>query len=117
VERYLAVWSEPDAAARRAAVADLWAPSGGEFVEGKQHRGHGELEARVARAYEEFVGSGRFAIAAAGDLTLHDDIAMFTVQLVAPDGEVAWAARVFLLLDADGLISQDYHLTVQPLAA
>jgi hypothetical protein len=36
---------------------------------------------------------------------------------VAPDGEIAWAARVFLLLGKDGLIRQDYQLTVKPLAA
>jgi hypothetical protein len=29
---------------------------------------------------------------------------------------VAWAARVFLLLDTDGLIREDYQLTLKPLA-
>jgi hypothetical protein len=29
IRRYVAVWSEPDAAARRAAVTSLWAPDGG----------------------------------------------------------------------------------------
>ncbi|MDN3355633.1 hypothetical protein [Actinomadura sp. DC4] len=40
----------------------------------------------------------------------------FTVQLTpSAGGEAAWAARVFLFLDADGLIRQDYQLTVKPL--
>lgn len=29
---------------------------------------------------------------------------------------MAWAARVFLLTGEDGLIREDYQLTVQPLA-
>jgi hypothetical protein len=114
---YLAVWSEPDPASRRVAIAGLWAPDGAEFVEGTQFRGHEELETRVAGAYQEFVASGQYAVTAADDVTRHDDIVTFTIQLTAPDGAVAWAARVFLLLGQDGLIRQDYQLTVKPLAA
>jgi hypothetical protein len=71
--RYPAAWSEPDPGARRAAIAGLWAPDGAEFVEGVQFRGHEELEARVAHAYQEFV--------AADDVTCHGDIVIFTIQL------------------------------------
>jgi hypothetical protein len=45
----------------------------------------------------------------------HGDIVTFTIQLTTPGGEVAWAARVFLLLDSGGLIQEDYQLTVKPL--
>lgn len=116
--RYLAVWSEPDPAARRAAVASLWAPDGVEFVDGgTQFRGHDGLDARVRGAYEKFVASGDYAVTSAGDAVRHGDIVTFTVQLTAPDGEVAWASRVFLLLGGDGLIREDYQVTVKPLAA
>ncbi|MCM3885497.1 hypothetical protein [Frankia sp. R82] len=115
--RYLAVWSEPDPAARRAAIEELWAPDGAEFVEGVQFRGHEELQGRVARAYQEFVASGRYTVTAASDVTRHDDIVTMTVQLTDPGGEVAWAARVFLLLGQDGRVREDYQLTVKPLAA
>lgn len=115
--RYLAVWSEADPGARRAAIAALWAADGTEFVEGIQFRGHDELDARIGHAYQEFVASGRFSVTDAGDAARHGDIVTLTVQLSAPDGEVAWAARVFLLLGADGRIDEDYQLTVKPLAA
>ncbi|QMU70104.1 nuclear transport factor 2 family protein [Streptacidiphilus sp. P02-A3a] len=121
VERYLAVWSEPDAAARRGAVARLWAPDGVEFVEGAQFRGHQGLVERVAQAYELFVGSGEYRIAREEHVTVHGDIVRLTIQLAYARGpragEVAWAARVFLVLDEDGRIRQDYHLTVRPLPA
>jgi hypothetical protein len=117
-DRYLAVWSEPDPAARRAAVAALWAPDGVEFVDGGvQHREHAGLDARVREAYEAFIATGEYALTSPGDVTRHDDIVTFTAQLTTPGGEVAWAARVFLLIRPDGLIAEDYQLTVKPLPA
>jgi hypothetical protein len=116
-DRYVAVWSEPDPGARRRAVAALWAPDGVEFVEGARFAGHEELDDRIARTYEQFVGSGEYTVPPVDDVTVHQDVVMFTVRLAAGDGEVAWAARVFLVLGEDGLIRQDYHLTVVPLAA
>ena len=120
-ERYLAVWSEPDPERRRAAIAALWAPAGTEFVEGVQFRGHEALETRIAEAYQAFIGSGKYAATSPGDATAHHDIITLTIELAQAGGdragEVAWAARVFLVLGADGLIREDYQLTVQPLAA
>lgn len=121
VARYVAAWSEPDPQSRRDAIAGLWTQDGVEFVEGTQFRGHGELDARLAEAYQAFVESGTYTVASADDAAGHDDIVTFTIQLIFNGGdkagEVAWAARVFLVLGEDGLIRQDYQLTVQPLAA
>ncbi|MEZ0095450.1 nuclear transport factor 2 family protein [Streptacidiphilus sp. EB129] len=118
VQRYIAVWSEPDVAARERAVAELWAPDGIEFVEGTQFRGHAGLADRVTQAYGLFVAFGEYHVTDDSHVTVHDDVVMFTIQLTHAKGpqvdEVAWAARVFLVLDDDGRIVQDYHLTVQP---
>jgi hypothetical protein len=116
IDRYLRVWSEADPAARRGAVSRLWTPDGVEFVEGMQFSGHQELVERVAEAYTAFVGSGKYTVTSADDVVVHDDLVTFTIQLTAGD-DVAWAARVFLLLDPTGLIREDYHLTVKPLPA
>jgi hypothetical protein len=116
-DRYLAVWSEPDARSRRAAIGSLWEPDGVEYVEGIQFRGHEELDGRIARAYDEFVGSGKYNVTMADDVSRHDDVITLTVQLSTDDGGVAWAARVFLLLGETGRIREDYQLTVRPLAA
>ncbi|MDH6120764.1 nuclear transport factor 2 family protein [Kitasatospora sp. GAS204B] len=119
VERYTAVWSEPDAAVRERAVAELWASDGVEFVEGVQFRGHAGLVDRVAEAYGLLVAPGEYHVTDDDHVTVHGDVVMFTIQLTYAKGpqvgEVAWAARVFLVLDEDGRIRQDYHLTVQPL--
>lgn len=121
VERYVAVWNEPDAAARRRAVAGLWAPDGVEFVEGTQFRRHDGLMDRVTEAHELFVATGEYRVTYDEHVTVHGDIAMFTLQLTGAKGprpgEVAWAARVFLLLDDDGRILEDHHLTTKPMPA
>jgi hypothetical protein len=119
VQRYVAVWSEPDPAARERAVSELWVPDGVEFVEGAQFRGRAGLVDRVAEAHGLFVATGEYHVTDDNHVTVHDDVVMFTIQLTHAKGpqadEVAWAARVFLVLDDDGRILQDYHLTVQPL--
>jgi hypothetical protein len=114
--RYLAVWREPDAEARRAAIAGLWAPDAVEYVEGIQFRGHAELEKRVAEAHHQFVVDRGFSITPAGDITRHDDVIIGGVQFVTLDDEVVWSARIFLIVGEDGLIREDYQLTVQQLA-
>jgi len=116
VDRYRAVWNEPDRAARRGVVASLWAPDGVEYLEGgTRYRGHEELTERVTRAYEAFVATGKYDVTVAGDVAQHGDIITFTAQLTTPDGEVDWAARVFILVGPDDLIREDYQLTVKPL--
>ena len=88
--------ADPDAlspaTSRSGASPTLWcavprSPSFGltggvEYVEGAQFRGHEELDARIAHAYTEFVGSGKYAVAHADDVAGHDDIIMFTLQLI-----------------------------------
>jgi hypothetical protein len=73
--RYVAVWTEPDAELRRKAIQELWAEDGAHILQPPQEirqaaaglgftsavleaRGHDELQARVTRAYQEFVAPG-----------------------------------------------------------
>jgi hypothetical protein len=115
--RYLAVWNESDQSARRPAVESLWGPDGVEFVHEVQFRGYDELVARVGRAYDAFVGTGKYTVTGGEDVTVHGDIVTFSAHLTEPSGEAAWTARVFLLLDGNGQIWEDYHVVVKPLPA
>ncbi len=117
VAEYVAVWNETGTESRRLAVEALWNSDGAEFVEGVAFRGHDELCARINGAHKQFVASGLYTATAASDVSRHDDIVSFTIQLSTPEDEVAWAARVFLVLDGEGLIREDYQLTVKALAA
>ncbi|WP_052441424.1 nuclear transport factor 2 family protein [Streptacidiphilus anmyonensis] len=116
VDRYVAVWSEPDPEARRKTVCALWTEDGVEYVEGAQFRGHEGLVERIAGAYEQFVATGEYRVDHDGTFTRHGDVVVLTLRLARPDGSTAWAARAFLVLTEDGgRIREDYHLTVQPL--
>jgi hypothetical protein len=115
--RYIAVFNEPDAGNRRAAIEDIWLPDATEFVFEAQFHGHEELEARVIRAYQAFVATGKYTVEGGDDVTCHGDIVMFTAHLVTPAGVVDWSTRVFMLLGADGRIREDYQLTTKPFPA
>jgi hypothetical protein len=115
VDHYVAVWNEPDPELRRSAIAALWAEDGIELVESTRFQGHEELDARIAEAHKEFVVNREFTVTSANDTFAHHDAVTFTIQLTTKDGELAWAARVFLILGEDELIRYDYQFTVKPL--
>jgi hypothetical protein len=121
VDRYLAVWTLTDPDDRAKAVAELWTPDGVEFVEGKQYYGHAALVERVTEAHKAFVASGAYTASGGDDATRHGAVVTFTLRLDHARGdaagETAWSARVFLALDEQGRVREDYQLTVQPLAA
>jgi hypothetical protein len=52
---------------------------------------------------------------------VHQDILRFTITMSEPadgkPGELAWAARTFLLLDDDGKVQQSYQVAVKALPA
>lgn len=120
LDDYLSIWSITDDQKRHAAVAALWSADGAEFVEGTRFEGHARIADRVKEAHEAFVANGRYVVGWDDDLSVHGGMLQFTIHLAAPVAggqptEVAWAARVFLLLDDEGLVRQSYQLTVKPL--
>lgn len=115
VDRYIAVWNEPDPTVRRTAIAGLWAEDGVEFTESAEHRGHQALEARITEAHEQLVRQGGFVFRAAGDAVGHHDAIRFTTYMVpAAGGEIAWTGFVFVRLGDDGLIRHDYQFGDPP---
>jgi ketosteroid isomerase-like protein len=112
IDRYAAVWNEPDPVARRNAVTELWAEDGAEYTETSEHRGHDALQARITSAYEQFVAAGAFVFVAADDVSTHHDAITFTTHMVpAAGGAPVWSGTVFVLLGADGRIRRDYQFT------
>ena len=110
VDRYIAIWHEPDAAQRRRSVAQLWAEDGVQFLPSREIRGHQALEERVAAAHEEFVNTGGFLFRRLGDVQGHHDALTFTWEMVpASGGDVAATGTIFLFLSDDGRIRLDYQ--------
>ena len=123
VDRYVAIWNEPDAARRRRAVAGLWSEdalhllqppqttrdaAGALAVEAVfQARGHEELDARVTHAYEEFVASGGYSFRFRGEAMRLGDVVKFRWEMVSKSRDVAGVGLEFLILAADGRIRMD----------
>ncbi|MCR6484058.1 nuclear transport factor 2 family protein [Amycolatopsis sp. OK19-0408] len=112
IDRYVAVWNEPDPATRRRAVTELWAEDGVQYTESAEHRGRDALEARVAGAHEQFVAPGEFVFVAAEEVLDHHDAITFTTHMVPTTGGApVWSGTIFLMLDQDGRIRHDHQFT------
>ncbi|MGI5183835.1 hypothetical protein ACQEVZ_47035 [Dactylosporangium sp. CA-152071] len=127
IDRYVAVWGEPDPARRRAAVRDLWTGDAVHVLQAPlemrqaaaglgfgrlalEARGHDALESRVSRAYEEFVAPGGYVFRARGDADRLHDVVKFHWEMVpAGGGAPAGVGLEILVLSPDGRIAADYQ--------
>jgi hypothetical protein len=127
VERYVALWNEPDPERRRASVRALWSEDGGQILRPPQElreqaaalgffasvleaRGHAALERRVAIAYEQFVAPGDAAFRPRGTPVQIGDVLKFEWEYAPRDGSAATGGGTeFVLLAADGRIRTDYQ--------
>jgi hypothetical protein len=127
MKRYIAMWNEPDPDRRRAAIRQLWRADAVHLLQSPadirdraaslgfdgpvlQARGHDALEARVTRAYDEFVAPGAFVFRPRGDAGRLLDLVTFRWEMVPPGGgEVAGAGLEVLRLDAEDRIAADYQ--------
>jgi len=112
IDRYVGIWNEPDADRRRATIAKLWQKDAVHFTKSLEARGYDAIEARVTKAYEQYVGTGDFVFKAACDGDDHHNAVRFQWEMVPPaGGEVAASGSVFMILGDDGRIRSDYQFT------
>ncbi|MCX0243501.1 hypothetical protein [Streptomyces drozdowiczii] len=126
-DRYVAVWNEPDAERRRAAVRELWSADAVHVLRPPQEIreaaeglgfdrllleacGHEALDVRVTRAHEEFVAPGTFVFRSRGNADRLHDVVKFTWEMAPRDGgEAAGVGLEVLVLGPDGRIVSDYQ--------
>jgi hypothetical protein len=129
-EKYVAVWNEPDADRRRRMIATLWAQDGRHILQPPQElraiaaqpglamtaileaRGYEQIEARVASAYEHWVGSEGLSFRARDDADRLGDVVKLHWEAVAKDGTLFAVGLAFLILTGDGRIERDYTFVV-----
>jgi len=109
IERYLAVWNESDADARRNRIRTLWAADGITSYRLLVARGHEAIEARVTGAWEKWVRGGNYVFRPKAYDSHHDAVRFDWVMVAVPGGAVEAAGRSFLILNADGRIAADYQ--------
>ena len=109
-ERYVAVWNEPDANARRMTISRIWSADARACTAGADYAGLTAIEARVTKAHEEFVAQQGFLFRAIGTADAHHDGVRLRWEMVPGNGGGAVSAGVqFLLLDASGRVRYDYQ--------
>jgi hypothetical protein len=127
VDRYIALWNEPDAATRRRLVREVWAPGGRQVLEppeavrdaatavgfpppALEAAGYDELDARVTTAYREFVAPGTFTFRSAGNVAALEGVVKFNWLMVpVGGGEPAGVGLDVLVLAEDGRVAVDHQ--------
>jgi hypothetical protein len=129
-EQYVALWNEPDGDRRRRMIAALWTEDGRHILQPPQEirgiaaqpgiamtavlqaRGHEQIEARAASAYEHWVGSEGLSFRGRDDADRLDDVVKLHWEAVAKDGTVSAVGLSLLVLAGDGRIARDYTFIV-----
>jgi len=110
VDRYIALWHEPDAELRRKRIAELWVEDGVQFTRSREIHRYTALEERVEAAHKEFVKTGGFVFRRSSEVDGHHNALMFHWEMVpAGGGEAAAVGTIFFLLSDDGRIRFDYQ--------
>jgi hypothetical protein len=108
VNRYLAVWNEPDATIRRKHIRELWTADGATCHRLLDARGYDAIAARVRDAHEQWVRAGGYIFRARPNVVGHHTVAKFNWEMVpANGGEIAAVGCDFFILD-DGRLQSDY---------
>jgi hypothetical protein len=110
IDRYLAVWNEPDAAKRDVAVAEIWRVDAFAASAASQYAGREAIAGRVTRTYEDFVAKQGFVFRAVGDPDVHHEAMRIRWEMAPAAGGPAVSGGVqFLILDAEGRVRYDYQ--------
>jgi hypothetical protein len=108
--RYAAVFNEPDAAVRDAAVADLWHADARLCTAANEYVGLDAIKGRVTAAYEKFiVGQGCVFRPLGPAESHHDGVRVRWEMTPAAGGDAVSGGTQFLLLDPDRLVRFDYQ--------
>jgi hypothetical protein len=116
VDRYVAVWNEPDPAARHKLITTLWSDDSIYLNESQEQHGHRAIETVVSHAYHEFVAKG-FLFRSQKNAYGHHNVVRFNWDMVPAHGSsVAATGFAFFVLGDDGRIRCDYQFN-EPITA
>jgi hypothetical protein len=110
VDRYINIWNEPDDAARRQTIRDLWQDDAHHLARTLEAIGHAGIETRVKNAYDKWVKEkGNVFRLRDGVDGHHGTIKLRWDMLPAAGGEVISTGFDFLVLGDDGRIRTGYQ--------
>lgn len=114
IERYVAMWNEPDPVQRRQLIDALWTTDCANFGKTLEVRGRDALEARVRTSWDKWVRD-RGCIFRTRDFDSHHGAVRFRWEMTnLGDGTVVSVGVEFLVLARDGRIREDYQFIEPP---
>lgn len=115
IERYVAMWNEPDPIERRRRIDELWTADCANYGNTLEVHGRDALEARVRASWEKWVRDAG-CVFRTRNMEQHHGAVRFRWEMVpAGGGKVASVGLEFLLLAPDGRIREDYQF-IEPQA-
>jgi hypothetical protein len=102
VDRYIAIWNEPDAGRRRELIVDTWAEDGRYIDPLFAVGGHDGVETMVSGFQQQFPG---LTFARTGDVEQHHDRVRFTWDLLPPTGGRIAAGTDVAIVSPDGRLA------------
>ena len=115
IDRYVAQWHEPDDAARRRLIEEIWAPDAANFTKTFDVRGHAALAERVRATYEKWVRDAGCVFRPRHADRHHDAVRFVWDMFSSREDRVVSVGVEFLLLAPDGRVQADYQF-VEPSA-
>ena len=108
-DRYVAVWSEPDAAKRKDAIAAMWTPDARWRLSERDPPGYGALGRLIVGAKERSGAESGICYRAAPTARLRGDVLTFRWEMVLAGSETVLAGGIeFLIVDDEGRIVADH---------
>ncbi len=102
-ERYITTWNDTDAASRRRAVDELWAPDARYVDPMVIAEGRDQIDATIGAVQAQFPG---LVFRLAGPVDGHHDQARFTWELGPAGGEALVVGFDVAIVDDEGRLSQ-----------
>jgi hypothetical protein len=109
IERYVAVWNEPDRDARRRLIESVWVPDGTTCHRLLDARGYEAIEARVAGSWERWLREGKYIFRPVRAASHHRAVKFEFAMVATADGKIEAQGLCYLLLDDDDRIAHDYQ--------
>jgi hypothetical protein len=109
IDRYVAVWNEPDRDVRRRRIESVWMPGGTTCHRLLDARGYEAIEARVAGSWERWLREGKYIFRPVQATSHHRAVKFDFAMVATADGKVEAQGLCYLLLDDNDRIAHDYQ--------
>jgi hypothetical protein len=109
IDRYVAVWNEPDRETRRRRIETVWAPGGATCHRLLDARGYEAIEARVAGSWERWLREGKYIFRAVRTASHHRAVKFEFAMVATAGGKIEAQGLCYLLLNENDRIARDYQ--------